>query len=328
MAKHTLQELKQWQSLPLNIKILMTKERIREWIKEYGEDGVYVSFSGGKDSTVLLDLVRQDYPDIVAVFCDTGLEYPEIREFVKTIDNVVWLKPQMNFRQVIEKYGYPLISKQQAQYIYEYRHAKSERMKAYRTRGGFGSVAQKYLFMLDAPFETTHHCCSIMKKNPAKKYEKETGKKPIIGTMASESYVRAQKWVQQGCNAYENNRPVSNPISFWTEQDIYQYIKERNLKICSVYGEIVEVGQNENYEQLSLFDETNQNRLTTTGCSRTGCVFCLFGCCNENWDNLRRLKITHNNIYNYLMKPTSEGGLGYKEIIDYMNEHGNLNIKY
>ena len=108
----TIQDLQQMQGLPLSVKIRMTKTRIREWVHEYGRDGVYVSFSGGKDSTVLLHLVREDYPDIPAVFVDTGLEYPEIRQFVKTFDNVVWLKPKKNFRQVIEDYGYPFISKE------------------------------------------------------------------------------------------------------------------------------------------------------------------------------------------------------------------------
>jgi len=110
--KHTIQELQQWQALPLSIKVRMTKQRIRDWINYYGEDGVYVSFSGGKDSTVLLDLVRQEYPNVVAVFVDTGLEFPEIRQFVKLFDNVEWIKPKMTFRQVIEKYGYPFISKE------------------------------------------------------------------------------------------------------------------------------------------------------------------------------------------------------------------------
>ena len=98
---HTISELWQKQSLPLSIKILMTQRRIREWVTEFGEDGVYVSFSGGKDSTVLLHIVRQMYPNITAVVVDTGLEYPEIREFVKTFDNVVWLKPKKNFKQII-----------------------------------------------------------------------------------------------------------------------------------------------------------------------------------------------------------------------------------
>ena len=106
------------QAAPLETKILMTKSRIREWIREFGEDGAYVSFSGGKDSTVLLDIVRQDYQNVPAVFCDTGLEYPEVREFVKTVDNVTWIKPSMTFRQVIEKCGYPMISKEVSECVY------------------------------------------------------------------------------------------------------------------------------------------------------------------------------------------------------------------
>lgn len=118
MAKREMWELQQKQSLPLNLKISLTKARIRQWINEYGEDGVFVSFSGGKDSTVLLDLVRQDYPNVKAVFFDTGLEYPEIREFIKGYDNVEWLKPKMNFREVISKYGYPMISKEVSECVY------------------------------------------------------------------------------------------------------------------------------------------------------------------------------------------------------------------
>lgn len=114
----TIQDLYQMQGLPLNLKIRMTKDRIRQWINEYGEDGVYVSFSGGKDSTVLLDLVRQDYPNVPAVFVDTGLEYPEIRQFIKIFDNVEWLKPKMTFKQVIKKYGYPFISKEVSECVY------------------------------------------------------------------------------------------------------------------------------------------------------------------------------------------------------------------
>ena len=109
---HTMDDLRQFQSMPLPVKIAMTQTRIRAWVNEYGTDGVYVSFSGGKDSTVLLHIVRGLYPDIPGVFVDTGLEYPEIREFVKTFDNITWLKPKMNFRQVIKKYGYPFLSKE------------------------------------------------------------------------------------------------------------------------------------------------------------------------------------------------------------------------
>ena len=117
MSKHTLQELQQWQALPLNIKIRMTKDRIRQWIKEYGEDGVYVSFSGGKDSTVLLDLVRQDYPNVKAMFVDVPTQYPELKQFVQTFENVDIIKPQMSFMEVCKKYGFPLVSKEGAESI-------------------------------------------------------------------------------------------------------------------------------------------------------------------------------------------------------------------
>lgn len=116
--RHTIGELAQWQALPLTIKLQMTKARIRGWVDEYGLEGVYVSFSGGKDSTVLLDICRKMYPDMKAAFVDTGLEYPEIREFVKTYSNVDWLKPSMNFKKVIETYGYPMISKEVSETVY------------------------------------------------------------------------------------------------------------------------------------------------------------------------------------------------------------------
>lgn len=127
---HTIQELQEKQALPLDLKISLTKTRIRAWVHEFGEDGVYVSFSGGKDSTVLLDIARQMYPNIKAVYVDTGLEYPEIREFVKTYDNVDILRPKMNFKEVIRKYGYPFISKETSEAVYG---AK----KYLSTRGGY-----------------------------------------------------------------------------------------------------------------------------------------------------------------------------------------------
>ena len=104
--------LKELQGLPLNLKVAHTKQRIREWVREFGSDGVYVAFSGGKDSTVLLHIVRSMYQDIPAVFVDTGLEYPEIRQFVSKFENVEILRPKLSFVEVIKKYGYPIISKE------------------------------------------------------------------------------------------------------------------------------------------------------------------------------------------------------------------------
>lgn len=129
------------------------------------------------------------------------MEYPEIRDFVKTIDNVTWLRPEMNFKEVILKYGYPIISKEQSAFIQEYRTTKSEKLKKIRLEGnkyGRGKISKKWRFLIDAPFLIGDKCCDIMKKNPAKKYEKETGLHPYIGTMAEESAQRKSNWIKYG----------------------------------------------------------------------------------------------------------------------------------
>ena len=102
--------LSKLQKLSLDDKILYSTVKIKQFYLSMNKK-VYVSFSGGKDSTVLLHLVRSIYPDIPALYIDTGLEFPEIREFVKTVDNVVWKKPQKSFIKLIEERGYPLVSK-------------------------------------------------------------------------------------------------------------------------------------------------------------------------------------------------------------------------
>ena len=117
--KHTKGDLAQMQSLPLSAKIQMTKRRIKNWY-DYFNGQVYVSFSGGKASTVLLHIAREVYPDIEAVFVNTGLEYPEIQQFVKTFDNVTILRPGMRFDEVIKKYGYPIISKTRSAKPYKF----------------------------------------------------------------------------------------------------------------------------------------------------------------------------------------------------------------
>lgn len=300
-----LNELRLLQGYPLWMKVEKTKRRIQEWY-EYYEGEVYVSFSGGKDSTVLLDIARSIYPDIEAVYINTGLEYPEIYKFVKSKENVTILKPNMNFKEVINKYGYPVISKENSQYIYEIRHG-SEKLKDRRINGdskGRFKLPKKYYYLIDAPFKISHKCCQIMKKDPVKKFENKTNKKPILGTMAEESNLRQQSYLKNGCNAFESKRPVSTPLGFWTQNDILEYIYINNLKIASVYGNIV--------RQENLLGEYQYK---TTGCDRTGCVYCLFGINQEQEPNrMQRLKETHPSLYDYCINK-----LNLKEVLDYIN---------
>jgi 3'-phosphoadenosine 5'-phosphosulfate sulfotransferase (PAPS reductase)/FAD synthetase len=129
-------------------------------------------------------------------------------------------------------------------------------------------------------------------------------------------------------------------MAFWTEQDVLLYVKRHGIEIASVYGNIVNDTDNpDEVEGQMRFDDLDPEKfglfdlerpvLKTTGCSRTGCMFCAFGCQQEKGEGrFERLKRTHPKQYEYIMKPWDEGGLGYKEVIDWINENGGFYIKY
>ena len=190
---------------------------------------------------------------------------------------------------------------------------------------------EKYKFMLNAPFEISNKCCNIMKKNPAHKYHKDTGRVPITAEMASESRLRTQKWLQNSCNGFDLGIPKSTPMAFWTEQDVLLYIKSHNLPICPVYGEVV--SDDEEYGQMTMAEwtgselfELGNKGLHCTGCSRTGCVLCGFGSMCRGDDRYLRLKETHPKMYDLLDK-VENSGYTMRQAIEWINENGNLNIR-
>ena len=338
MNKHMPYDLAQMQSLPLEAKIIMTQQRIRQWY-EYWDGMVYVSFSGGKDSTVLKHIVDGMYDDVPALFVNTGLEYPEIQKFAMSQPNVVTVRPEMRFDEVLKIYGYPVISKMVANKV---EGAKPENTRWLQLKGQFvnpktGQYSQfnipQWGFLLDAPFKVSDKCCAVMKKKPAKKYTKESGRKPMLGLMAGESKARKDAWMKTGCNAFELKEPQSQPMAFWTEQDVLQYIKKYDVPYCSVYGDIVPADGGEQIEgQMTTFDLLNEyegTQLKTTGCNRTGCIFCAFGCHLQPEPNrFQRLKETHPRQYQYCIgggemvdgkwQPSKEG-LGLGKVLDYIN---------
>lgn len=114
---HDAKRLAELTALPLDRKIQISQTRIIEWYTHY-KGNVCVAFSGGKDSTVLLHLVRSMFPDVKAVFSNTGLEYPEIRQFATSFPDVDVVSPSMRFDQVVSTYGYPIIGKEVAEAIH------------------------------------------------------------------------------------------------------------------------------------------------------------------------------------------------------------------
>ena len=276
--------MKQRQSLDTESKVIMTKRRIREWYEHFDGD-VYVAFSGGKDSTVLLDLVWSIYPDVPAVFSNTGLELRDIKDFVRftakrgltSIVNgkrvwrngdVVQVRPEKNFKEVIEDDGYALIGKRQSKQIRTLKQGLTEKNKnVYKlydegiTSEGRDAprwkLANKWRFLIDEDIKISEKCCDHLKKNPTKKYEKDTGRVKFTGMMAVEGGYRGDI---EECNAFHQKEPASQPMIFWLEDDVINYIESRKLKISKAYK-----------WQKNEFGETVEPE------KRTGCAFCMFG---------------------------------------------------
>lgn len=355
------------------------------------------------------------------VFVDTGLEYPEIKKHVKDFAEYLRhkykievvldiLRPRMRFDEVIKTYGYPMIGKRQANAIslarknfedgvYTLRLAllgmtveeakamglrlpSSELLDRYaKTTDKSKFNLPKYRKLLDVDFKVSDLCCDVMKKEPAHKYEKETGRKAILATMTDESALRENNWLQHGCNAFNSKKQQSAPMSFWTEQDVLQYIKREQdrydreyrckiaairhrgchggerrrirkwllneyehstrLPIATVYGEIeyVNFPEQMRFEDFGIMCEGCEE-LHLTGCHRTGCVFCGFGChLEESPSRFERLKITHPRQYEYcigggeynedgIWQPNKQG-LGMGHVFEVLNQiYGEGFIKY
>lgn len=305
-----------------------------EYVEDWETEMVYISFSGGKDSTVLLHIARKLYPDIEAVFVNTGLEYPSVREFAADTKNTISLRPSMTFKEVLLRYGYPVISKEIAGKAEEVRKSiQKGETNTIRYRQFMGTELKEngekseyncdhYKYLLHAPFRTSDKCCDVMKKRTAHSYEKECGKVPITAIMAEESRQRKTKWLRYGCNAWEMTHPQSNPMSFWKEEDVLQYIFENQLPIARAYGSVI-------------FD-AGKCKYRTTGCQRTGCIFCLFGISADK-ERIARLQVDEPQLADYVLKggefgedgywQPSKKGLGYWFIIEWLNIHG-LGIVY
>ena len=260
---------------------------------------VAINFSGGLDSTVLLHLARNTFPNMRAVFLDTGIENKEVVEHVRSLDNIDVITPrycELNqkktkctncafgcFGVVIKMHGVCYPDKNTAKHYGSY------------IKGGYSSNKQyldgKLTDLLaetknrDLPMDISDRCCYYLKKRPLDKWHKDNGMFPIIGTRANESLNRTIAWMKAGCNNF-GKRSRSTPLAFWSKNDVLLYLKRFDVPYPSIYGEIT---------------EDKKGKLRNTGVERTGCAVCLVQCGKEidGITKFERLKQSEPELWNY-----------------------------
>lgn len=307
-----LYELKQKQSLPLGAKVSMSQRRIRDWY-EYWDGMVYASVSGGIDSTVMFHLIHELYPDVPGIFVNTRMEFPEIVRFAQSLPNVRQILPTLTPARVFAEYGYPVVSKDISRSVWYARRGSEWAIRRFNGQLPDGQPSKwyarrhgKWKKLLEADFRISDQCCHELKVRPMAAIEKE--RKPFIGMLASESERRTNAYLRTGCNAYDNRKPRSMPLGFWTAQDVLRYIRETGIPYAKeIYGEIV---------------EDRKGHLMTTMEQRTGCYACPLGQCRRRRQGTEsryeRLKRLHPKQYEYAMKPLAEGGLGLALVLDFL----------
>ena len=156
------------------------------------------------------------------------------------------------------------------------------------------------------PFDISSACCKILKIEPFRRYHKRTGNYPMLGITQDESLRRKNLYRYTGCNVYEGTTVKSQPIAFWTRQDVLRFKEEHQIPICSVYGNVI---------------RKRGGCLDTAGEKRTGCILCGFGCQMEKEPNrIQRLSISpvlaHRRIYEWGMQ-LENNGITYQEALEH-----------
>lgn len=282
LKKEPAAELRRLQKMPYEWKVSHAIDVIREFVEHEGENGVYVSFSGGKDSLVLLHLVRSIYPNVPAVFANTGIEFPEQVKFVRSFENVTEVYPLKHFPRIIKEDGIVYPSKEVAMYV---RDAKKGCNYAVNGFNGLDSKGHKkrykarfrrWAFLLDCGVKISPVCCELMKETPLKNYEKQNCRSPFIGIRAEESFRRAVGWMKSGCNSIDGIRHKSTPLSLWVESDVMRYVHENGIKLSPMYAD--------------------------AGMKRTGCMFCPVPIAHKDSRNIEYARRNHPKLYETIMK--------------------------
>ncbi|MBQ0073170.1 MAG: phosphoadenosine phosphosulfate reductase family protein [Prevotella sp.] len=298
MDLKTLQERQNW---TLDQKIYHSLEVIDNFIARMNGK-VYVAWSMGKDSCVLVDLVRRVKPDVTCVFVNTGCEYPDLvyfaREQQKKIElgggKLLIIRPLLTPKQVWAKYGFPLVSKEVGENVHTIRInpncIKSKKALGLINPDSRFKLAKRWRYLIDEPYHTSNMCCDKLKKEPSHRIAKQYGLAPILGTLASESQLREKTYIRRGgCNVFGDTieKSSSLPLSIWTDKDIWDYIKKYKVEIPKIYYGCVE---------------------------RTGCVGCAMGAYHNDDVRFDLLYHYYPKYYKAIMNYTNNG-VTYREAV-------------
>ena len=148
-------------------------------------------------------------------------------------------------------------------------------------------LAKKWKFLINETFDITEKCCDVLKLNPLHNYMKINKTFAITGTMADNSQQRKGNYLKYGCNIFNGIKSKSRPLSIWTDEDIWDYIKTFNVPYCDIY------------------DKGEHN---------TGCAYCGFGIHLEKENRFERLKMREPKRYKQMMN-LKNNGITYFEAI-------------
>lgn len=222
-------------------------QKIRQMYSDYGlESRAYISFSGGKDSTVLSRLFDIAVPQnkIPRVYINTGIDYSDIVRFVKEFGErdkrLVIIQPSKNIRAVLEQYGYPFKSKEHSQKVAVYQH--SGRGKTVLNYLGLGNKKSflcpeklRYNFSPDFHLKVSDKCCLKLKKEPAEKWAEENGRTiTITGMRQSEGGLRKS---HSSCAVFEENGKLKkfHPLMPVSELFVSYVVEKYKIKLCRLY---------------------------------------------------------------------------------------------
>lgn len=219
--------------------------KIQSIIKQGGEERFYLSFSGGKDSTVLHYLLDEAIPNntIPRVFINTGIEYKMIVDFVKGLainDNrIMILNVGKNIKKTLDEVGYPFKSKEHSLKVGQYQlGSRAKSILSYKQGKSKFSCPKKLLYQFDEGFsiKLSDKCCYEFKKKPFAQYESESGRTiALTGMRKEEGGLRAN----MRCIVTDKvgNIKKFHPLAVVSEQWEEWYIKEKNIKLCKLYYE-------------------------------------------------------------------------------------------